>query len=203
MARKRNYRMTSSGAIGLNTASAMRAMAAPSAMPATAAPVAPARSPAVFTPDASYIAEAAQQQFNRTNSVNQLNQQSEAERTNLQEAIRRIGEDAVGQRQATREGANKQGLFYSGQLGKRLGDLESAIARQRADLQTRFDQSEVAREAARQAILQGAPLETAALQAASVERQIGRDESAAASNSLAPNPSPRPRPKPKPKRKKR
>lgn len=166
---------------------------APAAPPAPrptaiAAPVAPARTAAQFTPDAQYIAEAAQQQFNRTNSVNQLNAQSESERSNLAEAIRRLTEDAVGQRQGVREGANKQGLFYSGQLGKRLGDLESQIARQRADLQSDFDQSEAAREAARQAILQGAPLEEAALRAAGVERQIGRDEVAAGSNQLAPNP---------------
>lgn len=168
-------------------------MAAPSAPSVTAqgAPQATFRAPAVFTPDASYIAQAAQAQFNRTNQINQLNAESESQRSTLQESIRRLMENAVGQRQSTKETANKQGLFYSGQLGKRLGDLESQIARQRADMQSDFDAQERARAAARQAILQGEPLETAAMRAEAVERQLARDEQAAAANQLAPNPPPK------------
>ena len=166
-------------------------------------PQATPRTPAVFAPDAQYIAEAAQKQFDRTNQVNQLNADADTARTMHQEAVRRLMEPVPEQRQQISQQANKQGLFYSGVLGKRLSDMEAAVARQRADLQASHDAEQRAREAARTAILNGATLEDAALQAAAVERQITRDQEAAANNSLARNPPPKPRPKPKPKPKPR
>jgi hypothetical protein len=66
-------------------------------------------------------------------------------------------------------------------------------------MQGSHDVEQRAREAARAALLSGATLEDAAMQAAAVERQIARDQEAAASNSLAPNPKPKPKKK-KPKK---
>jgi hypothetical protein len=158
-------------------------------------PTATPRTPAVFTPDAQYIAQAAQAQFDRTNQINQLNADADTARNTFQEAVRRLMEGVPEQRQGLKQQANKQGLFYSGILGKRLGDLEAAVARQRADMQGSHDVEQRAREAARAALLSGATLEDAAMQAAAVERQIARDQEAAASNSLAPNPKPKPKKK--------
>jgi hypothetical protein len=170
--------------------------------PQAAAPGAPARTQAQFAPDAQYLAEAAQRQFGRTTSLDQLTAEDDAQRNQTQEAIRRLMEDATTQRQSTTEGAAKQGLFYSGQLGKRLGDLESQLARQRADVQSQYDNGARARAVARQAILSGAPLEEAAGLAAAAERQVGRDTDAANARQLVPTVV-KPKPKPKPKKKKR
>ena len=167
-----------------------------------------ARTAAVFTPDAQYLAEAAQAQFNRTNRINQLNAEQENDRAVYQEATRRLMEGVPEQRQQISEQANRQGLFYSGQLGKRLGDLEAGVARQRADMRMSYDTEQRARQAARAAILAGEPLETAAMRAASVERSLAKAAEAASQNQLAVNPKarehkPKPKPKPKPRRKKR
>lgn len=171
---------------------------------AAAAPQAgaPARTTAQFIPDAQYLAEAAQSQFNRQTNLDQLTAQDEAERNQTQEAIRRLMDTAGQQRQTTTQTAAKQGLFYSGQLGKRLGDLEAQVARQRGDVQSAYDTNARAREAARQAILSGAPLDEAAARAAAIERQVGRDTEAANARQLVPTVV-KPKPKPKPKKKKR
>lgn len=156
-----------------------------------AAPQAP-RAAATFAPDATYLAEAAQRQFARQTQLNELQAQSEHGRTIQQEAIRRLMESVGEQRQQTSQSYNKAGLFYSGQLGKALGGIETAVARQRADIQGNFDAEERAREAARNALLQGAPLEEAAALAANVERQLGTDAGLAEAGALAPTPVPAP-----------
>lgn len=163
-----------------------------------------ARPTTQFIPDAQYLAAAAQAQFNRQTQLDQLQAQDEAERTQTTEAIRRLMDDAGNQRQQTTQTAAKQGLFYSGQLGKRLGDLESQVSRQRADIQSSADTNARARAAARQAILSGAPLDQAALLAEAIGRQTDRDTTAAQNRQLVPTPvKPKPKPKKKPKKKKR
>lgn len=154
-----------------------------------AQPQAP-RAAATFAPDATYLAEAAQRQFARQTQLNELSAQSEHGRTIQQEAIRRLMEGVPEQRQQTSQSYNKAGLFYSGQLGKALGDIETAVARQRADIQGNFSGEERAREAARNALLQGAPLEEAAALAANVERQLSTDAGLAEAGALAPTPVP-------------
>lgn len=173
--------------------------ATPGVVPQSPAPGAgqgAAGAPRQFVPDAQYLAQAGQAQFERQTRLNELSAEGEAQRTATQEAIRRMMEDAPDQRREVSQAANKQGLFYSGQLGKRLGDLETQLSRQRADVQSQFDAGQRAREAARTAILAGVPLEEAALRAEAAERRIAHDSEAAASNSLAPTPVPK---KPKPK----
>jgi hypothetical protein len=46
---------------------------------------------------------------------------------------------------SAKQNANKAGLFYSGFLGKNLGEIETSYAKRRADLQTKFQQNADAR----------------------------------------------------------
>jgi hypothetical protein len=144
----------------------------------------------VFTPDAGYLAGAAQRQFDRTTALNALTSQKTNDQTDTAEAIRRLLQDAPGQRQGIKEGANKAGLFYSGQLGKQMDEYEGNLTRAQGDIHLSYDRREEARQAARTAIEQGAPLEEAAALAESVTRRVGDDQDAANSNSLVPTPIP-------------
>jgi hypothetical protein len=94
--------------------------------------------------------------------------------------------DAPQQRQGIRQGANKVGLFYSGQLTKQLNDYEQALQRSQDDLNTGFSQREGARQAAITALQQGAPVGDAQLQAEAAGRQITGDTAAADVGALAP-----------------
>jgi uncharacterized phage infection (PIP) family protein YhgE len=199
-----NQQPTITGASTLNPPghSAVAAPGQPAAPGAT-----PGRQAGQFIPDAQYLAQAAQAQFQRQQQLDQIKAQHEAGLSAYNESVRRASEDVPQQRQQVSQSANKQGLFYSGQLGKQLGDYETMVARQRADLQNQFSSEEKAREAARTAILQGEPIDTAAAKAEAVQRQIERDSQAASQNALAPTPVPKrraiPKPKPKPRRRRR
>lgn len=140
-----------------------------------------------FTPDAQYLADAALRAFNRRQKLSELDTQSSQGRQDLQTMIRRLGEQRVKAVQSTRQGANKQGLFYSGQLGKQLGDVNKSYAQQQGDARQQFNRDEAARQAARTAIEAGAPLEEASAAAAATDRQIQRDQDAASANGLVPN----------------
>jgi hypothetical protein len=164
----------------------------------------PPRTNAQFAPDAQYLAQAAQAQFQRQTQLNQIEAEHQSALGSYAEGQRRLMEGVPQQRQDVKEGAAKAGLFYSGQLGKRLGDLETQIARSRADAQSQFNTDERARQAARATILQGGTLDDAAMKAEAVQRQIERDRAAASANQLAPTPVPaRPGTKPKPKRRRK
>jgi hypothetical protein len=169
-----------------------------------------------FAPDAQYLAEAAQRQFDRIQAMNALTSQAGSDQNDTTEAIRRLLSGAPEQRQTIKQNANKQGLFYSGQLGKQLNSYEADLTQRQGDIQLDFDARERARAAARAALEQGAPLEEAAGLAEAAARQVQRDTDAAAANALAPPPAaaparkvtagrPRPpargRPKPKPRKK--
>lgn len=206
LANPRGYEATSSGAIGLQTRAGMAALAPPRApgtpavgQPPMAGPGGGGRKPAQFVPDATYLAQAAQQQFQRTSALNRISEESQTGRQSRDEAVRRVLEGLPQALQQTNQEYNKAGLFYSGQLGKARGEIETAIGRQRADIQNAFAAEERARQVERAAIQQGEPLETAALRAAAVERALTRDAEAASQNQLARNPRPKARPKPKPK----
>lgn len=169
---------------------ALRAAVAPPRPTAPAAPAAPAAgatppaAPAQIIPDAQYLAGLAQKQFERTTAINALNSQTDDDKTTTAEAIRRLLQRVPDERRQISEGANRQGLFYSGQLGKRLGDYQAEVTRQEGDFTGDLGRREAAREAARKAIEAGAPLEQAAMLAAAADRQIGRDEDAAAAGTL-------------------
>jgi hypothetical protein len=154
---------------------------------------------APFTGDASYWADQALRNFQRKQQVDQLTQQSAYDKTDFQEALRRRVAQHPKDIQSTQEGANRQGLFYSGQMGKRLGDLETQYTRENSDAQQAYDRREAARSAARTAIEQGAPLEEAAALAAAADRATTSASSAADAGMLVPNQPPAPAPAAPPK----
>jgi hypothetical protein len=151
--------------------------------------------------DAQYFTDVAQQRFRAQQQLNQLGTQSAYARTDFQEGLRRQAQQQGQDIQATRENAAREGLFYSGQLGKREGDVNTQYARRTGDLRLNFDRGEAARQAARRALAAGASIDEAAAEAAAVDRQLQRDAQAAADGILARNPGPRKRAKPHPRRK--
>ena len=155
-------------------------------------PYAPGNDEAQATPDAQYIAEAAKRAFERQQQLQQLNSQDANDTTDTNEQRRRYDENVVKQVQASKQNAAKAGLFYSGTLGKQLGEQETAATRQRSDMATQLARRQSARAAARQALEQGADLDEAAAYAASIDRQIDRDSSAAELGALAPLPAENP-----------
>lgn len=159
--------------------------AAPAAGPAAGARL-PVKAGAIV-PDAQYLAEAAQKAFLRTQQLGALTQESQDDKTNTQTAINRLLENAVSDRVKINEGANKEGLFYSGQLTKRLGDYETQVERAKGDATTLLGQREASRLLQRNTIEQGGPLDDAVLLALAGQRQTGRDTTAADSNALVPN----------------
>jgi hypothetical protein len=159
--------------------------------PGQAAPQAggaPAASNAApITPDAQYLAEAAQAAFRRTQQLNSLTQEEQDDRTNTATAINRLLENAASDRVKIGEGANREGLFYSGQASKRLGDYEQQLNRARDDAQVLLAQRQAGRVAQRQGIEQGGPLDDAVAMSLAAQRQTARDTSAADVNALVPN----------------
>lgn len=158
--------------------------AAPQAGPGGAPPTSNA---AAITPDAQYLAEAAQAAFRRTQQLNSLTQEEQDDRTNTATAINRLLENATSDRVKIGEGANREGLFYSGQASKRLGDYETQLNRARDDAQVLLAQRQAARLAQRQAVEQGSPLDDAVAMSLAAQRQTARDTAAADANALVPN----------------
>jgi hypothetical protein len=153
---------------------------------ASAPPVAPKAPPAQVLPDAQYLTWAAQRQFEIGNQQQQINAAHAADLKNTQIALQRMGQNLPDQRQAAKVSANKQGLFYSGMLGRNLNLIQRDYTRQTGDTQRAYDTRETARIAARQALQQGFTLEQAAQKADAAARQVQRDQDAAAANVLAP-----------------
>jgi hypothetical protein len=143
-----------------------------------------------FTPDAEYLAAAAQRAFERKAALDALGSQASTDKGDTSEAIRRLLAGAPEQRQGIKQGANRAGLFHSGQLGKRSDAFEADLTQRQGDINLDFQRRENARIAARQAIESGAPLEEAAALAEAATRQIERDTSAANAGALAPTPGP-------------
>ena len=191
---------------------------APQAQPAAAAPAAPAPAagPAVFTPDAAYLAAVAQSAFTRTNQLNQLDTEGRDQKTDTEEAIRRLLAKVPDDRRGITAGANRQGLLFGGHHSKQLDDYQGQVTRSESDQRLALQRGDDARAAIRKALQDGVPLEEAAFKAEAAERQLGRDQDAAALNMLAPPPAEpaaaparrapvvtasRPQPKSKPKKK--
>jgi hypothetical protein len=146
--------------------------------------------PARYGDDSTAAAERAQLRFDTAQKLAELAQQGAYDRADLAESQRRSDVQQGLDTQATRESANRAGLFYSGQLGKSQDELAARYARTRFDTQTKSDRAEAARMAARQALLQGATLEEAAISARNVDRRIAADQAAADARSLVPEPGP-------------
>lgn len=160
--------------------------AAPAAAPAAAAPAAPPpQMPPVPVADSDYYSWLAQRQ----GEVNQQQIQYDAEDKNdlaaRNEALRRMAQQRPEDLTQANRNFNRQGLFYSGALGKARGDIEADYVRQEGDTTAAYQRAHDAREAARQALLSGFSLEQAAQMAAAADRQATRDQSAADMGALA------------------
>lgn len=169
---------------------------AAAAVPGPAAIASPGAEPpsvdAPFGGDAQYFAERAQREFQASQQRDELDRQGAYDRTDFAEALRRMALKQPEDEQATREAANRQGLLFSGVLGKDLGTVRTGYERQRSDAQLDFDRREAARSAARAALEQGIPIENAVALAGAADRQLARDQEAATANALVPNPEPAP-----------
>lgn len=144
--------------------------------------------PFQFTPDAQFLAQLAQAQFQRQQQINQLDAEANTDKADTAEAIRRLLARVEGDRTGITAGANKSGLLYSGHLAKSLDDYQANVTQQQGDMTLNAQQRAQARAAARAAIEQGQPLDEAAFRAEAVQRQIQRDQEAAQANMLAANP---------------
>lgn len=142
---------------------------------------------APFAPDATYFTDLARQRFQVQQQLASYTRQSAEDRTGFTESQRRLAEQEPLAQQNANEGYNRQGLFYSGALGKEKARLATQYARSRADMRSSFDKRERARAEARRALEAGASIEEAAALAAAVDRGIDRDTQAADANALVPN----------------
>lgn len=153
--------------------------------PPAQAPPRPAPIPQGGDPrDSTYWTTVAKLQSQRDQQISSSNQTSAYERTDLQEALRRMTAQKPIDLGNTTSAANRQGLLYSSTLGNRKGTVETNFARQTGDAQQGYDRREAARETARQAILAGYSLDEAAALAAATDRQSQRDQIASLNNAL-------------------
>jgi hypothetical protein len=163
--------------------------------PVAATPAAPAVTPPAYAnnaeqeaapwKDSSYWAEIARQKWAREGKLGEITQQNTYAQADYKEALRRALEPRETDIESAKEQANEAGLLYSGQLGKRQGDIRSHYARVEGDMTQAEQRRQAAFEAAKRAIEQGATYEEAAAEAAAVDRQAGRDLSAADQGALA------------------
>jgi hypothetical protein len=170
-----------------------RATATPGAPPAPSSTAAAPQPPRQATPsplDSQYFASQAQRQFQANTQLGELDRQAGYDRTDFDEALRRMREQKPREQDQARSSRNRQGLFFSGHLGQDLGDIETQHVRQESDARQAFERRERAREEARWVIREGGSLEEAAERAAAVDRQLQRDQEAAADRALAPEVDP-------------
>jgi hypothetical protein len=146
--------------------------------------------PAQLAPDSDYFTGQGQRVFDVSQRLAGIDEDQRVDRSNYDEALRRLADNQRQSVKNTTEGHNRQGLFYSGQLGQALGDSAKEYARQRADSLMGLQAREAARANARRALESGATADEAAAYAAALDRQIGRDTTAADANSLVVNPAP-------------
>ena len=66
--------------------------------------------------------------------------------------LTRLAENRTKDLLDTNHAANQQGLFYSGQLGKRRDDVEKAYQQQQDDARTSYDRDQAARRTALEGI---------------------------------------------------
>lgn len=141
------------------------------APPPSAAPPAQPQDPR----DSTYFSTVAKLDFQKANALNKLNTQESTQRQDLTTALQRMSAQRPADELKITQGANNAGLFYSGQLGKQMGDYANKYEQNVSDRNLSFDRSQAARVAARQAIEQGYTIDQAAALAAATERQTGRD----------------------------
>jgi hypothetical protein len=148
--------------------------------PAPVAPVAPAAppgtAPSKLDPrDSQYFSQIAKLRFQQGVGIRDIEQaqgwDDEDLTTSLERRGRRLPEDTLN----AKNNANKAGLFYSGALGKQLGDINTTYTDDVADINKGYTRRSAVRTAARQALEMGLPIDEAAAWTEAVGRQEGRD----------------------------
>jgi hypothetical protein len=142
------------------------------------------QAPASYAPDAQYYADAAQRLFQKNQQLASFDTAHTRDTTQLNEALRQMRAQQPLDEGKASVGASKAGLFYSTALGNQLGSIAKTYAQRQSTAQTQYAQAEQARAAARAALEQGYTLDDAAARAAAIDRQIGRDTSAADTGAL-------------------
>lgn len=131
-------------------ANLLKAPAAPSAptYTPTASSAASVGSPAPTPPaaadpkDAQYFNDVAKlDQYYASNKAN-LSASGQELAANLAKNRSLLDEQQPKDQLAAKQNANKAGLFYSGALGKNLGDIATSYARRKSDLQTDFESNQ-------------------------------------------------------------
>ena len=129
--------------------------------------------------DAQYWMERAKLFNQQQQQLADLQKQQEWADLDYQEAVRRLTERYQRQRQATTTAANRAGLFYSGQLGKWLGDIDVEESRRLSDLRQDYERRSEARKALiaklQEAIQQGRVIGEEDIFAAAVQRAAQAD----------------------------
>jgi hypothetical protein len=147
-------------------------------------PGGPADSGGTLTPDSQFFQWDASALAKKQTDLAENDQQGAVNRTTYDTAMRKLREQQPVDESNQTSASNRQGLFYSSNLGNKLGDIAKSYVERRGQTQASFDQSERARQAARAAIEAGYGVDQAAQYAAAADRQISRDQSAADAGAL-------------------
>lgn len=177
---------------------------AKAAIPKTPAPKAPAAPTASQTPtaapqqpaaprdprDAEYYRQMAKLEYTRDESIKDINLDEGYDSANLHKAIRLLQEQRPQDQTNAKESANKAGLFYSGQLGKQLGDIEVDYTRRQQDLQGDYDYRKSQRDLGRERAIRGVGLDGADLLGEAQGRATTRDAALADAGLFGPDGQP-------------
>jgi hypothetical protein len=153
-------------------------------------PAGPADQGGTLTPDSQYFQWDASALAKKQADLAGNENEGVTNRATLQSALARLKAQQPVDESNASSAANRQGLFYSTNLGNRLGDIAKSYVQQQSQAQTSYDQSERARLAARAAIEAGYGVDQAAQMAAAADRQVSRDTSAADAGALVAQPDP-------------
>ncbi len=125
--------------------------------------------------DGNYLAQMAKLQFQRTTGKAAINQEQTYADADLSEALRRKAINNTDNIANARNSANKQGLTYSGALGKNLGDIGSQYTNDVADTNSAYERASAGRSGQLAAIDTGGAIDDTAAYEDAVGRQRQED----------------------------
>lgn len=164
-----------------------RPPAPPPATQSAGSQQAAAAAPAQFAPDSQYSSEVANAVSKNAGVHTGLTEAGVLDKSNYEEALRRMGIDEGNSRTSQSESLNRQNLLFSGHGAQQLQDLSTTYARQRADALQGFTGRENDRaQQGRAADAEQGSTETTSYGNAA-DRQTTREGALAANNTLAPN----------------
>ncbi|HEU4975290.1 MAG TPA: hypothetical protein VFT50_09390 [Baekduia sp.] len=117
--------------------------------PAAVAPPAAARATPAPSPfDSNYNADVARLMFNNKQAHGAIDLEGTQDQQDFDTTLARMARARDEDLHSANVGANQEGLFYSGQLTKRRGNIEHDYGDRMSDAQTAFDRRAQARRAA-------------------------------------------------------